>query len=268
MSATRHLRRAAIVLLCLAAPVQAEIVISTRNDPSVDLDRRLDKVLGSSRPEIAVEEAPAAAPADEGDVVAEPAAEVAEPADAIPERLAAVLGSELPEIDVARGQSLRPVIAKALNVPGWAGGPVDYSTTYLAELPEATGGAEWKCLTEALYFEARGETLKGIYAVAEVILNRVDSSAYPSTVCGVVKQGTGRKYQCQFSYNCDGIADSVREPKAWQKVAKIARLMLDGGQRALTGGATHYHTKAVNPRWARKFPRTTTIGAHHFYRMS
>jgi len=35
----------------------------------------------------------------------------------------------------------------------------------------------------------------------------------------------------------------------------------------LTAGATHYHTRAVNPRWARVFPRTTSIGVHHFYKM-
>ena len=42
--------------------------------------------------------------------------------------------------------------------------------------------------------------------------------------------------------------------------------MLDGAPRNLTGGATHYHTKSVKPRWSRVFPRTTTIGYHHFYK--
>ncbi len=142
-----------------------------------------------------------------------------------------------------------------------------YSLDYLTNLPEARGDKHWQCLSEALYFEARGETVKGQFAVAEVILNRVDSSRYPSSVCGVINQGTGRKFQCQFTYTCDGRSEVVSEQPIWKQVGKVARLMLDGKARELTQGATHYHTKAVNPHWSRKFPRTATIGAHHFYRM-
>ena len=136
----------------------------------------------------------------------------------------------------------------------------------LAAMPVAKGGDQWSCLAEALYFEARGETLKGIVGVSEVILNRVDDSRYPSSVCGVVNQGTGERYRCQFTYTCDGRPEIINETKAYQKVGKIARFMIDGASRELTEGATHYHTKSVNPRWARVFPRTTTIGFHHFYR--
>ena len=129
------------------------------------------------------------------------------------------------------------------------------------------GGEQWRCLAEALYFEARGESVKGQFAVAEVILNRVDSAEFPDTVCGVIHQGTGRKYACQFTYTCDGREEVIANPAAFRQVAKVARLTLDGAPRQLTDGATHYHTVAVNPRWARVFPRTTTIGVHHFYRM-
>lgn len=133
-------------------------------------------------------------------------------------------------------------------------------------LPVAKGGDAWRCLAEAIYFEARGETLRGQIAVAEVILNRVDTGLYPGSVCGVVHQGTGRKYACQFTYTCDGHAERIHEPRAWELAGKIARLMLDGAPRVLTGGATHYHTHAVNPRWASRLPHTATIGEHRFYR--
>ena len=63
---------------------------------------------------------------------------------------------------------------------------VRYDAAWLGSLPAPSGGSDWQCLTEALYFEARGESLKGQFAVAEVILNRVDSGLYPRTVCGVV----------------------------------------------------------------------------------
>ncbi|MDJ0628663.1 MAG: cell wall hydrolase [Rhodobacter sp.] len=144
---------------------------------------------------------------------------------------------------------------------------VVYTRAWLNTLPPAKGGASLSCLAEALYFEARGETVKGQFAVAEVILNRVDSGHYPNTVCGVIRQGTGKRYQCQFTYTCDGHDEKIHEPAAYAQVAKVARVMLDGAERGLTAGATHYHTKAVSPRWSRKFPRTATIGVHHFYRM-
>ena len=141
-----------------------------------------------------------------------------------------------------------------------------YTRGFIDGLPEAKGGEEWQCLSEALYFEARGESVKGQFAVAEVIMNRVDSPLFPNTVCGVVHQGTGRKYQCQFTYTCDGYAEVISEPRAYDRVSKIARAVLDGKVPSLTDGATYYHTTAVSPRWSRVFTRTAKIGVHLFYR--
>lgn len=135
-------------------------------------------------------------------------------------------------------------------------------------LPQASGDAEWRCLSEALYFEARGEILRGQFAVAEVILNRRDSKKFPSRICNVVAQGStsGKKYACQFSYKCDGLAEIFVNGKAYRQVGKVARIMLDGKKRTLTKGATFYHTGAVRPKWSRKFHRTAKVGNHFFYR--
>jgi len=143
---------------------------------------------------------------------------------------------------------------------------IDYSRDWLARQSVGGGNAQSACLAEALYFEARGESVKGQFAVAEVILNRASSAEFPDSVCDVIRQGTGRKYQCQFSYTCDGLPETIANPAAFREVAKVARLMIQGAPRRLTDGATFYHTKAVSPRWSRVFPRTTTIGVHHFYR--
>lgn len=143
--------------------------------------------------------------------------------------------------------------------------PIDYSTAWLDARPAATGDADFACLAQALYFEARGETVKGQFAVAEVILNRVQSGQFPKSVCGVVKQGTGRLHQCQFSYNCDGLTEAIREHQAYARVAKVARASLDGATEQLTDGATYYHTTAVRPRWSRIFKNTAQIGVHLFY---
>ncbi len=141
-----------------------------------------------------------------------------------------------------------------------------YSSEFLARLPIANGDKQWECLSEALYFEARGESVQGQFAVAEVIMNRVDSASFPSTLCRVIRQGTGQKFRCQFTYTCDGRSERINDRAAWNRVAKIARIMVDGKTRELTNGATYYHTRAVSPRWARKFQRTVAIGAHLFYR--
>lgn len=146
------------------------------------------------------------------------------------------------------------------------GGDLQLSRDWVDAQPKANGDAHWRCLAEALYFEARGETVKGQFAVAEVIMNRVKSARFPGSVCGVINQGTGRKYQCQFTYTCDGIAENIHEPRAWDRVGKVARMALDGRAPALTQGATHYHTTAVRPRWSRVYTHTASIGVHRFYR--
>jgi spore germination cell wall hydrolase CwlJ-like protein len=127
-------------------------------------------------------------------------------------------------------------------------------------------GKQWRCLTEALYFEARGENIVGQVAVAEVILNRVDADRYPDSVCAVVHQGESRPNGCQFSFICDGKAETIGNRKVFEELGKVSWVMLQGKPRILTGKATHYHNTSVAPRWAKKLVRTARIGAHIFYR--
>ena len=143
---------------------------------------------------------------------------------------------------------------------------IELSRAWIDTQPNAKGGEQLKCLAEALYFEARGESVKEQFAVAEVILNRVESERFPDTVCGVINQGTGAKYQCQFTYTCDGYKEVIREQRAYDRVAKVARASLDGMAPKLTEGATHYHTKAVRPGWSKVYTKTASIGVHIFYR--
>ena len=145
-------------------------------------------------------------------------------------------------------------------------GSIQYTRSFLDALPAAQGGKHLNCLSEALYFEARGETIKGQFAVAEVIMNRVASSRYPDSVCGVINQGTGRKFACQFTYTCDGRAEVITEKSTYARLRKIAKLSMSDLPKTLTKGATHYHTTAVKPKWSRVFPRTAKIGVHLFYR--
>lgn len=140
-----------------------------------------------------------------------------------------------------------------------------FTVEVLDSMPATSGDRTWQCLAEALYFEARSESLEGQLAVGEVILNRVDSRKFPNSVCGVISQGATRLNACQFSYNCDGKAEYFSNAKAYSRSGKLAKLLLDGRARVLTNGATYYHTSAVNPKWSRSFTKTAQIGRHIFY---
>jgi len=106
---------------------------------------------------------------------------------------------------------------------------------------------ETKCLADAIYHEARSESEAGQMAVAEVVINRVNSGKYPSTICGVVYQGAERVTGCQFSFTCDGSLKQRIEPIAYTRAQRVAKNVVMGHGRALVGSATYYHADYVAP---------------------
>ena len=124
-----------------------------------------------------------------------------------------------------------------------------------------------KCLADAVYFEARGEPVRGQIAVAQVVMNRVFSGFYPRSVCGAVYQNAHRRLACQFTFACDGIPDVVTDPQAWVRATRIARDVLDGKYWVPeVNRATHYHAYWVGPSWVREMKRLYKFGVHTFYR--
>jgi spore germination cell wall hydrolase CwlJ-like protein len=124
-----------------------------------------------------------------------------------------------------------------------------------------------KCLANAVYFEARGESVRGQIAVAQVVMNRVFSPFYPNDVCGVVYQNSHRHLACQFTFACDGIPDIVTEPDAWERAKRIARDVLDGKLwMPEVSKSTHYHAYWVHPDWVHEMRRVYKLGVHTFYR--
>jgi spore germination cell wall hydrolase CwlJ-like protein len=124
-----------------------------------------------------------------------------------------------------------------------------------------------KCLAEAVYFEARGEAVRGQIAVAQVVLNRAFSGFYPSTVCAVVYQSKYRHTVCQFTFACESNTDVIREPDMWERAKKIAKAMLDGLiWLPEVGKSTHYHAYYVHPSWAGEMKKLYRFGVHTFYR--
>lgn len=139
---------------------------------------------------------------------------------------------------------------------------------HMSKLPRAKfSKAEYKCLAEAIYFEARGESDKGQMGVAQVVINRMKHKNYPSNLCSVVYQNRTWRNRCQFSFACDGIPERINERSAWAKAKDITERMLTGNiWLTSVGNATHYHATYVRPRWSRTLRRVTRIGTHIFYR--
>jgi spore germination cell wall hydrolase CwlJ-like protein len=124
-----------------------------------------------------------------------------------------------------------------------------------------TQGAEQDCLANAVYFEARGESLQGQLAVAEVVLNRAASGQYPATLCGVVVQ------RSQFSFVRRGrIPQADRASDAWRRAVAVAKIAGERMMpRLLPASCLWYHASYVSPRWGRRLAQSARIGLHIFY---
>ncbi|WP_267552968.1 cell wall hydrolase [Rhizobium rhizogenes] len=146
-------------------------------------------------------------------------------------------------------------------------GPKDHSWAANVLPPSVFSSDEQQCLATGIYFEARGESVKGQAAVAQVILNRVRNPAYPKTICGVVYQNDDWHNACQFSFACDNVRDRVNSPEHW-RIARQVAMAVTAGKIWLpeVGSATHYHAVYVRPKWAAEMVKVGRIGMHIFYR--
>jgi len=130
------------------------------------------------------------------------------------------------------------------------------------------------CMAANIYHEAKNQSMLGQFAVAQVVMNRVEDHRYPNTICEVVKQGLTYKNgkvvigKCQFSWYCDGKSDEPRrKSKAWSSAVRNAAIIMGESINIdVTDGATHYHASYVRPAWAKTKTRTTRIDKHIFYR--
>jgi len=127
---------------------------------------------------------------------------------------------------------------------------------------------EVTCLAKNIYYEARNQSVQGMYAVADVTLNRVKDKRWPGTVCEVVKQrrNTGGKWICQFSWYCDGKSDTPETQSIYNLCTMIAYVKLKTEDSSVLPQDVYwYHAKNVDPYWASAYRRYTTIGDHTFY---
>jgi spore germination cell wall hydrolase CwlJ-like protein len=127
--------------------------------------------------------------------------------------------------------------------------------------------AEYECLAQVMYYEARSEGATGELAVAEVVFHRIRSGVHGRSICAVVYEGANTT-ACQFSFVCDGSLDKPREMPAWRSAESLAAQMLAGSLTLpdMTDGATNYHADYVRPVWSGALIRTAQVGHHIFYR--
>jgi len=127
-----------------------------------------------------------------------------------------------------------------------------------------------QCLTEALWYEARGETKEGLKAVASVILNRSNSKQFKGSICDVVHQ---RK---QFSYrNSYAVGKPVKisfkqhQEQTYTYISTLAKNAVIGRFKPILAPSTVlYHAEYVKPKWNFKLlSKEAKIGKHIFYKL-
>jgi hypothetical protein len=151
------------------------------------------------------------------------------------------------------------------HIPMWTEVDPGKAEIFNRSTPAAPAG-EIECLALNIYFEARGEPEAGQLAVSHVVMNRVASARFPSTVCDVIQQGGAlRRDRCQFSWWCDGRSDKPRNRRLWEKSAELALKVYWGRTEDPTMGALWYHADYVKPAWRKEFKRGPKIGRHIFY---
>ena len=144
------------------------------------------------------------------------------------------------------------------------------------QLKASDANNEIFCMAQNIYFEAGNQPLAGKVAVGQVVLNRLEHSNYPGTMCDVIYQAKWKenwlgnmhpiRNQCQFSWFCDGKSDDPEISPTWYESLQVARDVVQGAYPDITEGATHYHNDKVNPYWAESLNQTVIINNHIFYK--
>ena len=128
--------------------------------------------------------------------------------------------------------------------------------------------AALQCLAINIYHEGRGEPKIDQEAIAQVVFNRVESKRFPNSVCDVVYQGgETKRNKCHFSWYCDGRSDNIHNAKVWDEVVTNATefYLMRGRKEDITRGATHYHTRNVNPYWNKDMQYLVSFNDHIYY---
>ena len=183
-------------------------------------------------------------------------------------------GAQPPHVQTAPpalpAMAVRPIapdqaVKVNLEIPV-AGGPNPAASIFKFKGNASSRLQATNCLASTVYYEAGNQDLDGERAVAQVVLNRVRHPAFPSTICGVVYEGSTKPTGCQFTFTCDGSLNRVPDADGWNRALQVAQASLSGYVYAPVGWATHYHANYVVPVWASTMAKNAVVGAHLFYR--
>ena len=105
-----------------------------------------------------------------------------------------------------------------------------------AQVTDRVSGSELACMERAMFFESHRSSRDGLIAVGSVVMNRVESDAYPDTVCGVVGQ------KGQFA---PGIMSKPMTASGLPQVQEAARAVMRGERHPLIGDAMFFHVASA-----------------------
>lgn len=147
--------------------------------------------------------------------------------------------------------------------PAAAAHAAPYVPFQVAE-PRKIGKRDRACLVAAIYYEANGEGEKGMEAVGNVVLNRLDERPDGTTICDVVYERGQFGWTRRVSRKKLAIG---RNPR-WKGAIRVADRLIAGHVRDRTGGATSFYSVIEfpdgPPRWVDVDKETVQIGNHVF----
>ena len=123
------------------------------------------------------------------------------------------------------------------------------------------------CLAANIYFEAGSakEPFLSKLGTGFAVINRVNHSSFPTTVCDVVEHYRVKGIP-QFSW-VSTKPKQIFYTEELELAQKIAKGILRGEYLDPTKGATHYYADYIKtPEWAKngKLVFTTKLGTHHY----
>lgn len=184
-----------------------------------------------------------------------------------------VMAGCAPKVAVKASQSASTAVASStpvavVSVTKIDPAPIPELSVASVPLPQDLDKRQLTCLADSIYYEARGEDLKGQEGVGYVVMNRVKARKWPNTICGVVYQCTrasphSKRKVCQFGWASR--KHRITDFKAYAHAQDLARLIMLGVAPNPIGHCTYFHSTAERTPRGVKYAIRKRIDHHIFY---
>ena len=190
---------------------------------------------------------------------------------------AALIGSYIYDLPGGTSVDKEPGVGSHISEnPSAQEGPLSPLSQPLEPEVSKYSERELECLALNSYFESRNQSVAGQIAVAQVVLNRVESPRFPNTICDVIQQGPTYKNwkgnelpvrnKCHFSWWCDGLSDIPKDEETYRGILSLVTTIVEDKPLDITSGSLYYHADYSSPWWINSFTQTMVIDDHVFYR--